>query len=249
MIANTEEICLHDEKFIQPEPNKDILRLYGHACCAFTERVRLTLAIKKIPYQYACIDFPSRPDWFKKLGSDGKVPLLELQLRSAYIYESMPVVNYLEEHTDSFLLPKDLMEKTRIRMMCSQIESHPSEFYTALKSFGKNKEAIKNLKTYYDKFEAKLAENKKGNFFLDYEHPTMADVVLLPHFRRAVLFEGTECDEVFKDIGFSQYPRLMKWMNDMMKYGEIEKHVVSKELWAKFLKYFKETGKFEFRMP
>ena len=249
MEKDLEPMYLYDDKFLPLPPNKTQLRLYGHPCCAFTERVRLTLALKKIPYQYVTIDFASRPDWFKKIGSEGRVPLLELKNREEFLYESMPVVNYVEESTENLLLPKDLIEKTKVRMLCSVIESIPTDFYTVLKSFGKNKDALKNLKTYYSKLEAKLGENKKGKFLLDYEHPTVADIVLFVHFRRAVLFEGTECDEAYKEINFSTYPKLMKWLDDMMHYGPIANHVVDKANWACFLKYFKDTTKFEFRYP
>ena len=249
MEKDLEQQYLYDDKFLPLPPNKTQLRLYGHPCCAFTERVRLALALKKIPYQYVIIDFASRPEWFKKLGSEGKVPLLELKGKADYLFESMPVANYVEELTENLLYPKDLIEKTKVRMLCSVIESIPTDFYIVLKSFGKNKDALKNLKAHYTKIEARLAENKKGKFLLDYEHPTMADIVMFVHFRRAVLFEGTECDEAYKDISFAGYPKLMKWMDDMMHYGPIAGHVVDKTNWMKFLKYFKDTTKFEFRWP
>jgi len=107
-------------------------------------------------------------------------------------------------------------------MWASIIGGITTDFYPILKSFGKNKENIKNFKTLLGKLEAKIAENKKGKFFLDYEIPTLADIILFPHFRRAVLFEGTECDEGFKDINFKEYPKLLKWMEDMENFGEMK---------------------------
>ena len=60
-----------------PEVNMKRMRLYGHYCCPFVERVRLVLAAKKFPYQDCQINLEARTKWHREI-NNGFVPILEI---------------------------------------------------------------------------------------------------------------------------------------------------------------------------
>ena len=252
------ELQLKGEGFVQPAELPTNLRIYGHHGCPYVERVKLTLYLKKIPFQFVAIDLPSRPPWYMNLPSAGRIPVLELPKRSAYLYESLSVAQYIDETEDGAikLMPQgkeNALLRAKIRAVMGRADDMTTNFYKAVKSFGEDKDGLELLRKSYVSFDQTLAENVRGKanpFFIDQEKPTFADVALFPHTRRLMIFEGTElCDGIFKTVNLKSLPNLMKWYNAMIGIKEVAENTVKQELFMSFLKRYKETKQFLFTLP
>lgn len=63
--------------------------------CPFSERVRIALAAKKIPFQRCDIDLSKKPKWHVEF-NEGCVPFLELP-NGAMIPDFTVILDFLEE--------------------------------------------------------------------------------------------------------------------------------------------------------
>jgi glutathione S-transferase len=89
------------------------LRLVSHHLCPYVQRAVIVAAEKDIPVERVFIDLAAKPDWFLALSPTGKVPLLQAGGRA--LFESAPIVEYLDETSPGSLHPADPLERARHR--------------------------------------------------------------------------------------------------------------------------------------
>jgi len=89
------------------------LRLVSHPLCPYVQRAVIVAAEKDIPVERVFIDLAAKPDWFLALSPTGKVPLLQVDDRA--LFESAPIVEYLDETSPGSLHPVDPLDRARHR--------------------------------------------------------------------------------------------------------------------------------------
>ena len=107
----------------KPAPNKKYLRLYHHHLCQSSEKARLALAAKAIPYESYELDLTKKTKWHIAI-NEGKVPVLEL-LDGTIINDSKIIMEFLEEaYPDSGAktLPTDAADRALLRLAIPPIE-------------------------------------------------------------------------------------------------------------------------------
>lgn len=89
------------------------LKLISHDLCPYVQRALIVLHHKGVAHQREYIDLADKPDWFGRLSPLGKVPLLLVDGQP--LFESSPIVQYLDETTAPALLPLDAYARARHR--------------------------------------------------------------------------------------------------------------------------------------
>lgn len=89
------------------------LTLVSHSLCPYVQRAAIALAEKSVPFERVTIDLSDKPDWFRKASPLGKVPLLKTG--ETYLFESAPILEYLEDSQPRPLHPREPVERARHR--------------------------------------------------------------------------------------------------------------------------------------
>ena len=238
-----EGIRLKGEEFIQPRPNPLYMRVYGHPLCPYVERIKHILHLKKVEFQSADVDFPSRRDWFFNLGTKGAVPILELPNSQYFLHESMACALYVEEispYTGWKAFPDNILLKAKLRIIIAKINTFITQFYRILKQdFGENLDITEEAKPILKDLEEWLSLNKDGEFFVDQQIFTLADLALYPHLTRLLFMEGTEWGKVFDTLNFHKnYPLLSKWQKVMNEQPDLKKWQMTEERFHAWLTYY-----------
>jgi len=173
-------------------------------------------------------------------------------------YESLVLVQLIDEIKEDpiQLLPRgtdNIILRAKIRLLLGQFDGISKNYYSSLKSFGEDEDAVEKLNGDYKKLENLLAENNKGKknpFFFDLDKPTIADISLLPNIRRFMICEDFELTkDLLNNLGLRNFPHLMKWYEALMKIEEVKESTVKPEVYKSFLERYKATGKFVFTLP
>jgi glutathione S-transferase len=94
-----------------------MLKLHQFDRSPFCWKTRIVLAEKKVPYERIVPENKSESPAFARLNPFRLTPVLELE-DGRTIYESSVINEYLEEaHPEPSMLPKDLWERARVRML------------------------------------------------------------------------------------------------------------------------------------
>jgi glutathione S-transferase len=100
-----------------------MIKLCGFRISNYHNKVRIALLERGIPFEEDCEVHPSQKDEYLSRSPMGKVPYLEVD--GARIRESSVILEYLE---DAFpqrpLLPKDPLERARVRELLVFVELH-----------------------------------------------------------------------------------------------------------------------------
>ena len=91
--------------------------LISHALCPYVHRAAAMLREKHVAYDARIVDLQHKPDWFLKLSPRGKVPVLVTEGES--IFESLVILEYLDEITAPRLLPEAPLARAKQRMWCA----------------------------------------------------------------------------------------------------------------------------------
>lgn len=89
------------------------MTLVSHHLCPYVQRAAILAAEKGIDLERVMVDLSDKPDWFLKISPTGKVPLL--RVGDEVLFESAPIVEYLDEATDGSLHPQDMLVRARHR--------------------------------------------------------------------------------------------------------------------------------------
>ncbi|MCG2583716.1 glutathione S-transferase family protein [Massilia sp. TS11] len=178
------------------------LELVSHALCPYVQRAAIVLAEKGLPFTRTTIDLADKPDWFRALSPLGKVPLLKVD--AAVLFESAPIVDYLDEAFAPALHPRDLIERARHRAWvayASQLLDTIGAFYNAADAgaLAAQRAALRQ------RFERLEQELDAGPYFGGAAF-SIVDAAFAPAFRYFEVFDR------LADVGvFSGLARVQAW--------------------------------------
>ena len=181
--------------------------LYGYWRSSAAYRVRIALALKDLSWRDMSVDLArgaQASEDFRAVNPQGRVPVLVEG--DTVLTQSLAIIEYLDElHPDPPLLPRQPLERARVRAACQLIacDIHPlgnSGVQAALRDrFGADEAARSAWAAHwiargFASLEAMAAE---GGPYLMGKAVTMADVLLVPQMYNARRF-GVELAPVPK---------------------------------------------------
>ncbi len=176
--------------------------LYSFFRSGSSHRLRIALNLKQISTRYCAIDLRSEEHAkadYRAIHPQGFVPALRVDDETMLV-QSPAIIEWLEEqHPEPPLLPRDPMQRTRVRAMAALIgcDIHPINNRRILqylgKNFGADEAAIKAwcgtwISAGFDALETMLAQDKGRHGFCFGSTPTFADVYLVPQVESARRF-------------------------------------------------------------
>ena len=159
------------------------LTLVSHHLCPYVQRAAISLAEKKIAFDRHYIDLADKPDWFLAISPLGKVPVLKVDRdgREVALFESAPILEYLEETQPPRLHPADPLSRAEHRAWIefgSQVLNDIAGLYNAPDepAFAAKADALTRR---FEQLEARLSS---GPYFAGSAF-SLVDAVFAPVFR------------------------------------------------------------------
>ncbi len=176
--------------------------LVSHKLCPYVQRVAITLAEKRLPFERIDIDLAKKPDWFLRISPMGKTPVLLVDGEA--IFESAAICEYLDECAVPTLHPDDALRRARDRGWMefgSSMLNAIGAFYSAA-SESAMLEWAQEIRRKFQQLEAAF---ESGPYFHG-EQFSMVDVMFGPVFRYLDVFDD------IADFGFlTQLPKVSAW--------------------------------------
>jgi maleylpyruvate isomerase len=187
--------------------------LYGYALSSASYRVRIALALKKLPYESIIKDLRTgehRQAEYLSVNLQGFVPALGLD-DGAVLGQSMAIMEYLDEmHPDPPLLPTAPVARARVRSLAQVITSdiHPLNNLRVMRYLEEQLGQDKNtrdawyrhwVQVGFDALERWLARDGDTGRFCHGDAPTLADICLVPQVFNARRFS----------VEMNSYPRIL----------------------------------------
>ena len=189
------------------------MRLYGYFRSSAAYRVRIALAMKGLPYEYAAVHLrkgEQRGAQYRALNAQGLVPTLEDD-RGRFT-QSLAIIEYLEErYPEPPLLPPTPEARARVRAIALAIacDIHPLDNLRVLQYLVDKVGASDDAKNAWYRhwidvglgaLESQLVRDPATGAFCHGEAATLADVCLVPQLANARRF----------GIPLDAYPRLLR---------------------------------------
>jgi glutathione S-transferase len=178
------------------------LKLISHKLCPYVQRAVIALSEKAVAFERIDIDLANKPDWFLKISPLGKTPVL--LVGDTAIFESVVILEYLEETQAKPLHPADPLERAEHRGWIefgSAVLGDIAGFYAA-KDEATFKARTAQIEQKFVRLEARAAASP----WFDGESFSLVDAVFGPVFRYFDLF-----DEI-GDFGIlAGKPKLARW--------------------------------------
>jgi maleylpyruvate isomerase len=186
--------------------------LHGHDLSSASYRVRIALALKELKYTSVLKNLRAgeqRLADYLRINVQGFVPALSLD-DGAVLTQSVAIIEYLDEiHPQPRLLPKQPLARARVRALTQLItcDVHPLNNLRVLRYLEETLTLEKAARdTWYrhwvqagfDALESWLKRDAATGRFCHGDHPTLADVCLVPQVFNARRF----------DVDMSAYPRI-----------------------------------------
>lgn len=155
--------------------------LVSHTLCPYVQRAAIVLKEKEISFERVYIDLANKPDWFRGASPLGKVPLLKTGT-DEYLFESAPIVEYLDETLPGQLHPEDPIARARHRAyveFASQTLNGIGALYNA-KDESSFQTALDTLRSKFEHLETVLSPS--GPFFSGPDF-SLVDAAFGPVFR------------------------------------------------------------------
>ncbi len=165
------------------------LKLYSRYRNSAGQRVRITLNLKGIDYEYVAVD-DMRTEAYRKINPQGLLPALDID--GTIVGQSTAIIDWLEEtYPTPSILPHDPMERMTARSIAQFIacEIHPihnhrvRDHLVEVEGWSEEK-TMEWYAHWIDKglttVETMLAQRKKQTTFCVGDAPTIADIYLVP---------------------------------------------------------------------
>jgi maleylpyruvate isomerase len=183
------------------------MKLYNYFRSSASFRVRIAMALKGLPFDYAPIHLTRHGGeqlgaTFRALNPEGLVPVFvdETSDPPVTITQSLAIIEYLDElHPEPSLLPSDPAGRARVRSLALLIacEIHPIDNLRVLRyltqvlkvdEYAKNTWYRHWAETGLAAFEAQLVASPATARFCHGDTPTLADATLVPQIFNAQRF-------------------------------------------------------------
>ena len=199
------------------------MKLYGFWRSLATYRVRVAMALKGLRAEEISIDLlkgKQHTDEYKAVNPQGVVPALILDEGGPPLFQSLAILEYLEEtKPQPPLLPRDPRGRARVRglALIAAADGHPlitPRIRTYLEKELKVEETRRNLwlahwtLTALEAIEGHLAKDKETGRYCHGEQPTIADICVVSQVIGALAYFN--CDT-------SRVPTVMRVYNECMK--------------------------------
>jgi maleylacetoacetate isomerase len=176
------------------------LELFSYFRSSASFRVRIALALKRLPYDYRSVHLvrnEQSADAYAALSANQLVPLLVDG--DAVLTQSLAIIEYLDEtHPDPPLLPPDPAGRARVRAIAQDIacEIHPLNNLRVLRylvrDLGQSEDAKNTWYRHWVETGLEVVERQLAARPSTYCHgdlPTLADCVLVPQIFNAQRLE------------------------------------------------------------
>jgi len=178
------------------------LTLVSYDLCPYVQRAAIALAEKGVGFRRVDVDLSDKPDWFRAISPLGKVPLL--RVGNDVLFESAPIVEFIDETYPRPLHPRDALERARHRAWIEFGSSILADIWVLettpdQAAFAARRDVLK------DKFSRIEHTLTAGPYFAGASF-SLVDVVFAPVFRYFATFER------FVDLGlFEAAPKTAAW--------------------------------------
>ena len=198
--------------------NTHNIKLISHVLCPYVQRARIILNEKNIKHEIEFIDLNDPPSYFLDISPLAKVPVLMVYGQA--VFESLPIIEYLNEVTPGNLHPEDALQKAKNRAwmeFAAEILNDIGGLYSAADqvAFSKKTTAL------VEKFTAIERRLGQGRYF-NGDDFCMVDAVYGPVFRYFTVMDNI-CDLAV----FETTPKVSTWRVALQQRPSIESAVVS----------------------
>ncbi|MBV1857873.1 MAG: glutathione S-transferase family protein [Nannocystaceae bacterium] len=182
-----------------PPPN---LRFYTYPLGPFVQPVLITLLETGLPFETQEVDVHAKPQWLEELSPTGKVPLLKTD--GVVLFESLVIVEYLDEITGGALSPSDPRRRARNRSWRTYAMALLDAMFGVMiaKDESGFAAASADVEQRYARLESELGE---GPYF-EGADLSLADLCFAPAFVRQRLVDSTWGFDVLQ-----KFPRVDAW--------------------------------------
>lgn len=194
------------------------LTLISHTLCPYVQRAAIVLAEKQVAFERVYIDLANKPDWFKAASPLGKVPLLKTG-SDRYLFESAPIVEFLEATEGDPLHPSDPVLRAQHRAyveFASQTLNGIGALYSA-RDEASFRNATQALRTKFEHLEDRLSDD--GPFF-EGSSFSLVDAAFGPVFRYFDVFEAFADLQVFTGL-----EKVSDWRSELARRPSVKNAV------------------------
>jgi len=195
-----------------------MLTLVSFELCPYVQRAAISLSEKGVPFERRTVDLADRPAWFRAISPLGKVPLL--QVEDAILFESVVIVEYLEDTHGPALHPADPLARARHRAWMEFGSSVLADIWT-IETTPDHAAFEAKRKLLREKFGRLEAELGQGPYFAGARF-SLVDAVFAPVFRYFDVFDR------FVDLAaFTGLPKVQAWRGALAARDSVKRAVAS----------------------
>ncbi|OLY78211.1 Pyrimidodiazepine synthase [Smittium mucronatum] len=182
--------------------------LFRNRVCPFVQRVSIALEETKMNYDTFDIDPKNKPDWYKTINPQLKVPALRLPNGTSLV-ESALIVDYISEvHPEAFLYPLNPLDKYKVRLFGVQVTEKLVPLTYRILTVDDGAPSVEHREKVLDILKLandKLNENSnEGPYFLG-EQYSVADLLLSTFAYRTEIFSKLRGDTFENIKGLERY--------------------------------------------
>ena len=170
--------------------------LCSFVTCPWVQRAAIVLQEKKVAYDINYIDPDNRPDWFRAISPHAKVPVLQIDGKTA-LFESNAIAEYLDETTAPKLHPEDPITRARNRAWTDYVTTFASAVTGALYADSEEDFNAKTAKipAVFAKLDEALALRGNDGPFFNGPKLSLVDAAYAPFLQRYTFMNR------LKDVG------------------------------------------------
>jgi glutathione S-transferase len=184
------------------------LTLVSYDLCPYVQRAAIALAEKAVDFRRVDVDLSDKPEWFRAISPLGKVPLLKVG--DDVLFESAPILEYIEETSPHPLHPRDPIERAKHRAWMEFGSSVLADIWV-IETTPDQAAFTAKRDSLADKFKQIEGAMVSGPYFAGARF-SLVDVVFAPVFRYFDTFER------FVDLGlFEAVPKVTAWRAALAK--------------------------------
>lgn len=203
------------------------MQFYGYFRSSASFRVRIALYLKNLPHDFKSIHLRKGDQFqagYTKLNPQEQVPTIVTD-KGDVLVQSPAILEWLEEtHPAPPLLPKDPVERARVRAMAmvSGCDIHPIDNLRVLTYLQKALQVSEGqfedwfnhwIALGFRGLEAMLAGHPKTGAYCHGDTPTLADIYLVPQVFNSLRFK----------LPMAPYPTIKRVFDHCMKHPAFDK--------------------------